>query len=80
MAATVSFDVHWGDVLWLDNIQDKENGFAAQFIENMATSEWSATEEGFAFDLDPAETSTNLFSLIGHERNGFFFPQGQAGC
>jgi hypothetical protein len=42
----------------------------------MATIEWSATEEGFAFESDPAETSTNVFSLIGHERNGVFFPQG----
>jgi hypothetical protein len=74
--ATVSFDVHWSGVRRLDNIHDKTNGFAGQFIENMATIEWSATEEGFAFDSDPAETSTNVFSLIGHERNGVFFPQG----
>ena len=75
MPATVSFHIRWGHVIQRDTIHDEENGFAGQFIENTATIEWSATEEGFAFASDPAETSVNVFSLIGKERNGVFFPQ-----
>jgi len=73
--ATVSFHVRWSHISQRDTIRDEENGFAGQFIENTATIEWSATEEGFAFESDPAETSVNVFSLIGKERNGVFFPQ-----
>ncbi|TMD08050.1 MAG: hypothetical protein E6J01_04495 [Chloroflexi bacterium] len=34
-----------------------------------ATVEWSATEAGFAFKSDPANTSTNNFAVLGHESN-----------
>ena len=34
-----------------------------------ATVEWSATEEGFSFRSDPANTSTNNFAVLGHESN-----------
>ena len=34
-----------------------------------ATVEWSATEAGFSFKSDPANTSTNNFAILGHEIN-----------
>jgi hypothetical protein len=37
-----------------------------------ATVEWSATEAGFAFQSDPADTSTKNFAILGRERNGVF--------
>jgi hypothetical protein len=37
-----------------------------------ATIEWSATEAGFAFKSDPANTSTKNFAIVGREQNGVF--------
>jgi hypothetical protein len=72
--ATVSFDVRWSGVTRRVNVRDRTNGFAGAFIENTASIEWSAREAGFAFTSDPARTSTSVYGVIGHERNGVFFP------
>lgn len=69
---------------WTDCDPD---GFRGDFFEDKATIEVTATtpftpaqtcpptpaRNGFRFVSDPAETTENLFSQIGRERNGVFF-------
>ena len=76
--ATASFRVEWSGINKRVKIRDRVNGFAGQFIEATATIEWSAKEDGLSFVSEPAETSHTEFAMIGHERNGVFFPQGKA--
>ncbi len=78
--ATISFDVVWsGPVTRHVNVRDAANGFAGEFNESRATVAFSATEAGFQFTSAPASTQTSVFAEVGHERNGIFFPQGNAG-
>lgn len=61
--------------------RDTTNGFEGVFTQSVATTEWSVTQaatspsnpDGFQFVSDPGDTSTALFAVIGHERNGVFF-------
>jgi len=76
--AMVSYHIRWRGVKQRVKIRDTANNFAGRFIEDTATIAWSAREQGFKFVSDPARTSTNEFSVIGHERNGIFFPQTDA--
>ena len=46
--------------------------FTFSGLSTGATVEWSATEAGFAFQSDPASTSTKNFAILGRERNGVF--------
>jgi hypothetical protein len=71
--ATVSFDVRWSGVTRRVKVRDQKLGYAGKFIEDTATIEWSASEKGFTFKSDAAKTSTSVFAVIGHERNGVFF-------
>lgn len=71
--ATVSFDMRWsatGDPM---QITDTVHGFTGRYFISDFTIEWSAKKEGFRFESDPAETSVNVRSVFGHERNGVFF-------
>jgi hypothetical protein len=53
---------------------DKDNGFRGEFIEGGdAKIAWSSKQDGFEFTSDAADTSLNLFSILGTERNGVFF-------
>jgi hypothetical protein len=72
--ATVSFDIRWSGVTRRVKVRDKKNGFAGQFVETGATIEWSSKETGFTFQSDAAKTSKSVYAVIGHERNGVFFP------
>jgi hypothetical protein len=72
--ATVSFDVQWSGVTRRVKVRDKKNEFAGQFVETGATIEWSSKEAGFTFQSDAAKTSKTVYAVIGHERNGVFFP------
>ena len=74
--ATLSFDIQWSSVLRRLRIENETDGFAGSYIEDRATAEWSAEQEGFKFVSDPASTSQNVYSVIGHERNGIFFRRG----
>ena len=56
-------------------ITNETDGFTGFYIEDTATVECSAQQEGFRFASDPASTSQNVFSVIGRERNGVFFRQ-----
>ncbi len=69
-AEVTSPDIRWGSV---DRIHDAQNGFQGKFTETRATTEWSAKTGDFSFVSDPGTTSVNIFSLLGHERNGVFF-------
>lgn len=68
--ATVSFDVDWSGVDARVKIRNKTTDFAGEFIRNSATLAWSASQSGFSFTSDSAESH---FAEIGHERNGVFF-------
>jgi hypothetical protein len=57
-------------------VRDAAHGFAGEFVETDARIAWSAGEAGLRFVSDPASTSTTIFALLGHERNGVFFAQG----
>lgn len=71
--AVVSFDTVWHGVKEVQRLRDTTNHFAGTFILDSAQAAWSATEEGFSFESDPAETSTTVFAELGFERNGVFF-------
>ncbi len=53
--------------------RDATNHFEGTFAESVAATEWSATQAGFQFVSDPANTSKCLYAVVGHERNGVFF-------
>jgi hypothetical protein len=72
--ATVTIDIRWSGATERMKIEDEANDFGGQFILNTATIEWSATQDGFEFISDPADTSISHFAEIGKERNGVFFP------
>ena len=71
--ATLSFNIQWSGVVRRLRIENETDGFAGSYIEDRATAEWSAQQEGFQFASDPGSTSTNVFAVIGSERNGVFF-------
>jgi hypothetical protein len=52
---------------------DENEDFTGEFVKTNGTIEWSASEAGFAFTSSPANTSINVYSVVGHERNGVFF-------
>jgi hypothetical protein len=47
--------------------------FTGQFILTGATIQWSAEQPGFRFDSEAPDPARNVYSVIGHERNGAFF-------
>jgi hypothetical protein len=69
-SAKVSFDVDWSGVDERVKVSNETTGFAGEFIRNSAMLAWSASQPGFSFTSDPAESH---FAEIGHERNGVFF-------
>ncbi len=52
---------------------DATNGFTTLFLGAVATLEWSATETGFQFVSDPADTSVTIYAAVARERNGVYF-------
>jgi hypothetical protein len=75
VSATASFAVNWGGpVSETVTVTDPVNVFMGTYMENQARASWSASEAGFTFVSDPLSTSTTVFSEIGRERNGVFFP------
>lgn len=71
--ASVSWDITWRHVLSRTKIRDVENQFAGEFVQSIAQTAWSGQTATAQFVSDPAATSHNEFSLLAHERNGFFF-------
>ena len=71
--AMLSFDIEWSGVLRRLRIENETDGFAGSYVEDKATAEWSAGQDGFKFVSDPASTSQSVYAVIGRERNGVFF-------
>jgi hypothetical protein len=71
--ATVSFEVHWSDVIQPLHLRDEDNQFEGNFLQTHAFIEWSARQDGFEFLSDTLETSQTVFAMFGEERNGVFF-------
>jgi hypothetical protein len=75
---SVSFTVKWGGAGERVKIRNEDpvyGGFAGEFIRNSAQMAWTASVGEFRFVSDPLETSSSSFAVIGHERNGCFFPK-----
>ncbi|HEU5327427.1 MAG: hypothetical protein ACTHMJ_05745 [Thermomicrobiales bacterium] len=73
--ATVSFDMRWRAIGSAMHLTDPVHGFTGKFLLSTVTIEWSVKEAGFEFHSDPASTTVNVRSVLGHERNGVFFDQ-----
>jgi hypothetical protein len=72
--AAITYEVRWrGPIKREVSVQDTDNGFRGLFRENQATLSWSASQAGFKFVSDAANTSTSVFAQIGRESNGIFF-------
>jgi len=71
--ATVSFDIEWSGVLERAIVTNENEDFTGQYVKTGATISWSASEAGFAFTSEPANPARNIYSVVGHERNGVFF-------
>jgi hypothetical protein len=72
--SVVSWDLTFGGVRSRRKIRDADVGFAGEFLETGAHIDWSMTEAGFSFRSD-AGGQTVVAAVLGHERNGSFFPQ-----
>ena len=77
--STVSFDVRWQGKAAPRQLRDTANGFAGVFIDSNATIAWSANQlsSNFAFSSEPADRSTTISGVLGHELNGRFFKPGR---
>jgi len=71
--ATVSFDVEWSGAIVREKVTNEAANFTGQFIETIATINWSASQAGFSFVSEAPNPARNFYSVIGHERNGSFF-------
>jgi hypothetical protein len=76
--AVVSFDVQWNMPKERERIHNEELGYAGFFSTSDQPESvhiaWSGLNQatGFTFTSDPAETSFNVFAVLGFERNGVF--------
>lgn len=71
--AEVSWDIRWSQPMGRTKIRDAQNGFAGDFVQNVAQIAWAGQTDTATFVSDPASTTVNEFSLLAHERNGEFF-------
>jgi hypothetical protein len=71
--ATVSFDIEWGGVIERAIVTNENEDFTGQYVRTGATIQWSSNQAGFAFISEPPNPARNLYSVVGHERNGVFF-------
>jgi hypothetical protein len=73
--ATVSFDVEWGPVIARAPRRDEAEVWGGEFVETESRIAWSARQEGFAYQSDPASTSTTVWGVVGRQRSGVYFRQ-----
>lgn len=71
--AKVSFDVEWNGATAMANIHNTSQKFEGMFFATNTTIQWSAEQEGFTFESEPANPERNLISVLGREKNGVFF-------
>ena len=75
--ATVSFDIEWGGVMERAIVTNEVQGFTGQYVRTGATISWLSSEAGFQFVSEAPNPARNLYSVVGHERNGVFFHSRQ---
>jgi hypothetical protein len=71
--ATVSFDIEWSGVLERAIVTNEDEDFTGQYVRTGATIAWSASEAGFQFTSESPNPARNVYSVVGHERNGVYF-------
>jgi hypothetical protein len=71
--ATVSFDIEWSGVMERAIVTNEDGDLTGQYVRTGATVQWSSTEAGFQFISEAPNHARNLYSVVGHERNGVFF-------
>ena len=71
--ASVSFDIEWGGVIERAIVMNEDEDFTGQYVRTGATIQWSSNEAGFQFISEAPNPARNLYSVVGHERNGVFF-------
>jgi hypothetical protein len=71
--AIVSFVVRWSGVLSRARRRHEAQRWFGEYIQTTATIVWSAREDGFRFDSDPAPTSKSSAAVMGRHRSGVFF-------
>jgi len=71
--ATVSFDIEWSGALAEAKIVNEAENFRGEYVETGVTINWSAHQAGFDFVSEAPNPSRNIYSVLGHEQNGFFF-------
>ena len=71
--ATCSFRIDWSGEHSVQQIRDEDQRFEGTFVQDEATISWSAETRLFSFVSDPAQSSSNVFSVLARERNGVFF-------
>jgi plastocyanin len=78
---TVSFDLRWKASPKQFAVTDSQaRGYTGEFAEAGALLSWSAKQDGFQFTSDSLESSSSLFAMMGHERNGVYAaPAASAG-
>ena len=71
--AVVGFDISWSGVTerFRNRQENLPTPFAGSFIKNTATMKWTSVEAGHTMVGSPKSTS---ITILGHERNGKFFP------
>ncbi len=73
LPATVSFTVRWRGLGKRRQLRSAQERFVAQTVENRSTIEWQFQTGDLRVASDPAQTSKNVYSFLGRERNGVFF-------
>ena len=71
--ANVSFAARWNGVLFRAHRRHERQRWVGEYIQTTATIAWSAREEGFRFQSDPAHTSRSNSAVMGRHRSGVFF-------
>ena len=66
-------DIEWGGVIERATVTNENEDFTGKFVRTGATIEWSSSEAGFQFVSEPRNPARNLYSVVGHKRNGIFF-------
>ena len=71
--AKVSFDIVWNGAIDTAQITSTSEQFRGTFFATQTTIKWSSEQEGFSFESEPPDTTRNLLSVLGREKNGVFF-------
>jgi hypothetical protein len=76
--ATVSYEVEWDNPIARATLRNEAERWGGDFVETQSRVAFSARQEGFTYQSDPASTSTTVWGVVGRERNGVFFASAAA--